>query len=176
MDDEIQEKQARLPVRRVPPKARADMVEDAIREAMARGDFDNLPGKGRPLQMEGNPQDDQFLAKKLLKDAGFVPAWLDLEREIQQERKACDAWFARFRDRYSSVLQRIDRESADATHLRAAFARELARTREDYRLRLESIGKKILRFNLIVPVKSRQLAGPRIAETLVSFDQEFPLA
>ena len=54
------------------------VVEERIRSAQKRGDFDNLPGSGKPISFE----DDRFvpeelrLAYKILKNAGFVPKGL----------------------------------------------------------------------------------------------------
>ncbi len=62
------------------------VAERRIREAMERGDFDNLEGKGRPLQFE----DDSFIppdlrmAYKILKNAGFLPPEILAEKEINE--------------------------------------------------------------------------------------------
>ena len=62
-----------------------DIVEQRITEAAARGDFDDLPGAGRPLAPE---PDDPFVAPELrmayriLKNAGYIPEEVRLRREI----------------------------------------------------------------------------------------------
>ena len=62
------------------------IAERRIREAMERGEFENLEGKGRPLVFE----DDSFIppdlrmAYKVLKNAGFLPPELLAEKEIQE--------------------------------------------------------------------------------------------
>ena len=62
-----------------------DMVEQRLAEAVARGEFDDLPGAGRPLDPE---PDDPFVAPelrmayKILKNAGYVPEEVRLRREI----------------------------------------------------------------------------------------------
>lgn len=59
------------------------LAEQKIAEAMARGEFDHLPGKGKPLQMEdlsGVPEDLR-MAYKLMKNAGYVPEEVDLRNE-----------------------------------------------------------------------------------------------
>jgi len=42
---------------------------------MSRGDFDGLPGAGRPLVLDDDPlvPEDLRLAYRILKNAGFVP-------------------------------------------------------------------------------------------------------
>lgn len=62
-------------------------MEEVIRQAQNRGDFDNLPGKGRPLELaEDDPfGGDDAKAYKILKDAGFVPEWIELRNQIARE-------------------------------------------------------------------------------------------
>ena len=71
----------------------ATIAERKISEAMARGEFDNLPGRGRPLVLEddlpGVPTELR-MAYKLLKNAGFVPPEVDLRREICSLRTLID--------------------------------------------------------------------------------------
>ena len=62
----------------------ATIAERKIREAMARGEFDNLPGAGRPLPEEdlsGVPEELR-MAYKVLKNAGCLPPEVELRREI----------------------------------------------------------------------------------------------
>jgi len=63
----------------------ATIAERKIREAMARGELDNLPGAGKPLAMDedlsGVPAELR-MAYKILKNAGFVPPEVDLRKEI----------------------------------------------------------------------------------------------
>ncbi|SFE18155.1 protein of unknown function [Lentibacillus persicus] len=52
------------------------IVEDKIKESIENGDFDNLPGKGKKLNVRDelpglSPELNQ--AYKILKNAGFVP-------------------------------------------------------------------------------------------------------
>lgn len=63
-----------------------EIVEEKIREAIARGEFDNLPGKGQPLILEDYPftPPEWRLAFKILADAGFVPDWIALDNEIRE--------------------------------------------------------------------------------------------
>ena len=52
----------------------AIVAEQRIREAMERGEFDDLPGKGRPLDLEedsGVPEELR-MAWKLLKNGGYL--------------------------------------------------------------------------------------------------------
>ena len=64
-----------------------DQLADArIEEAMERGDFDNLPGTGKPLILEdlSNIPEDYRMAYKILKNSGFRPPVLELKTEISR--------------------------------------------------------------------------------------------
>jgi hypothetical protein len=45
------------------PDAYESVVERRIREAMERGDFDDLPGIGKPLPDAGQPYDEMWWVK-----------------------------------------------------------------------------------------------------------------
>ena len=72
-----------------------DPVEEQIKEAIARGDFDNLPGQGRPL-----PKGDDG------------PGWW-ARRQIEQMRR---------QDRLAELSARIDRDLGDVWVLREEAA------------------------------------------------------
>ena len=69
------------------------IAERKIREAMAEGAFDNLAGKGLPLNLDEDPYEDPSLrmAHRLLRNNGFAPAWIeeakDLEHAIEMARR-----------------------------------------------------------------------------------------
>ena len=54
------------------------LAEQRISEAVSRGELDDLPGAGRPLDLSEDPlvPEDLRLAYRILKNAGFVPAEL----------------------------------------------------------------------------------------------------
>ena len=60
------------------------IAEQKIREAMDNGEFDDLPGKGKPIELEDDrhiPQDIR-LAHKILKNADCLPPELEVRKEI----------------------------------------------------------------------------------------------
>jgi len=61
-----------------------ELAERRIREAMERGEFDALPGSGRPLVLEDDAlvPEELRVGYRLLKNAGFMPPALALRREI----------------------------------------------------------------------------------------------
>lgn len=62
----------------------AILAEERIREAQDRGEFDNLPGQGRPLQLEDDSHVPQELrmAYKLLRNGGYLPPEIEKRKEI----------------------------------------------------------------------------------------------
>jgi len=61
-----------------------DLAEQRIRNAMADGGFDDLPGRGKPLVLDDDAlvPEDMRLAHRVLKNAGYVPEALQLRSEI----------------------------------------------------------------------------------------------
>jgi hypothetical protein len=60
------------------------IAEQRIREALERGEFDNLRGAGKPLALDEDSDVPQELraAYRILKNSGFVPPEVELRREI----------------------------------------------------------------------------------------------
>jgi len=60
------------------------LVEERIQEALRRGDFDDLPGAGRPLALDDDllVPPEARIAYRILKNAGFVPPEVLERREI----------------------------------------------------------------------------------------------
>lgn len=59
------------------------IVEERIRKAQERGEFDNLAGTGKPLQFEDSHiPEDLRLAHKILKNSGFLPPEVELKKQI----------------------------------------------------------------------------------------------
>jgi hypothetical protein len=62
------------------------IAENKILEAIEAGAFDNLPGKGRPLNLEEDSQvpPELRMAYKIMKMADCLPPELEVRREIVQ--------------------------------------------------------------------------------------------
>lgn len=65
-------------------------TEEIIQTALRRGDFENLPGKGKPLEVPAydpyaGPEAESY---RILKNAGFVPEWIALRAKITTEVQA----------------------------------------------------------------------------------------
>lgn len=62
------------------------LAEQRIAEAQARGELDDLPGRGRPLDLGDDALVPEELraAYRILKNAGFVPAEVESLRQIAE--------------------------------------------------------------------------------------------
>jgi hypothetical protein len=62
------------------------IVEERIRDAQRRGEFENLDGSGKPLRLsdESNIPEDLRLAYKVLRNADMMPPELELRKEISR--------------------------------------------------------------------------------------------
>lgn len=69
------------------PGRLGDWMEEIIANARRDGAFDNLSGKGKPLNLQ-DPDPyagEDAMAYRLLKQAGFVPEWVELRKVIEEE-------------------------------------------------------------------------------------------
>jgi hypothetical protein len=94
----------------------AAWVEQQLRQAMARGDFDNLPGAGKPIEGLGQSHDPDWWLKKLIEReriTGVLPPALALRKE--------DAELGATLDRETS--ERVVRELLEDFNRRVVEAR-----------------------------------------------------
>jgi len=69
------------------------LAEQKLADAVSRGELDNLPGAGRPLELEDAAlvPEELRLAYRILKNAGHVPPEVEQLNDIAQlERLVCD--------------------------------------------------------------------------------------
>jgi DnaJ family protein C protein 28 len=120
-------------------------VEEQIRRAMEEGQFNNLPGKGKPLRLEENPFEDPEwrMAYHLLRSNGFTLPWIEARREL--EAAIVDARTALRRSwawRQEALAGRQPAQSVDAEWERAVGA---------FRQKADKINQDILTYNLKAP-------------------------
>lgn len=62
------------------------IVEERIRKAIQKGEFDNLAGAGQPLKLEEDRHiaEELRLAYKILKNAECLPPEIELKKEIHR--------------------------------------------------------------------------------------------
>lgn len=115
-------------------------IEKQIRKAMEEGAFDNLPGKGKPIDLSENPFEDPELrtVHRLLRNAGFAPAFIE-------ERKDIDATLARARTtlaRAWNLYQQASPRFSEASWQRAV---------SEFRELVSELNQRIRLHNLKVP-------------------------
>jgi DnaJ-like protein len=68
-------------------------VEEKIEEAIARGEFDDLPGKGKPLDLDAYFATPEHLrlGYSILKSADIIPEEMELLRQIEDLKKSLDS-------------------------------------------------------------------------------------
>ncbi len=135
-------------------------IEEHLRKAMADGKFNNLPGKGKPLQMdEANPHADPEweLAYRMLKDSGFTLPWIETRREIEADIEAARKELRLAWDWHQAALS----EDQPARYVTAEWKRALAAFKE----KLGRLNQRIRDYNLQVP-------QPRFQRTVLDVDSE----
>ena len=90
-------------------------VDEKIKEAIARGEFDNLPGKGKPLDLDAYFATPEHLRMgySILKSAGIIPEEMELLRQIEGLKKSLDSSTTRiekkaFRQQLSEKLTNLN--------------------------------------------------------------------
>jgi predicted metal-dependent hydrolase len=78
-------------------------IERQIREATDRGEFENLPGAGKPIPGRGEPYDELWWVKQKMQreQLSFLPPTLVLRKQAE------DALDAAFRARSEQQVRRI---------------------------------------------------------------------
>lgn len=116
-------------------------LDKILREARERGEFDDLPGKGKPIQWEDETHvpEDQRMAHRLLKHNGFTLDWIELGKELDARYRALQERLARARaDRAAGSLGQNEWHS---------IAQEIAG-------KIRELNKSIIGYNLRTPHES----------------------
>ena len=149
-------------------------VDQQIREAQERGEFDNLAGRGKPIDLTPNPYDrGQELSFKILKDAGFAPEWIELDKTIRNKLQRVRAVVLRqwqWRQvRLSELSGRSDSWSrAERSRVEASWQDASAA----FGLELDEINQLIAELNLKVPSSRFQRSILDAGRELAGLDGE----
>ena len=148
------------------PDWTAGIAERKIQDAIDEGLFDNLPGRGQPLDLSTNPFEVPGMGavNRLLKHNKVLPLWLLLEQEIKASRALALAILARWE---ASELNL--RESADYPRLRAS-------AREAYARHLKQTNDMILKYNYSSPFAYRSPVPFMLKRRLEEFDELYGAA
>jgi DnaJ family protein C protein 28 len=134
------------------------LTEKKLREAIENGEFDNLPGKGKPVDLKENPFEDPDLrlVHRLLRNAGFAPAWIEERKDIDLELEAAQTRLQRGWKLFSETGE---------SPARAEWERCLRELREV----IAQLNERIKMYNLKAPAAvfhRKHLDADRIIEEL----------
>ncbi|KAM3836997.1 dnaJ homolog subfamily C member 28 [Vipera latastei] len=123
------------------------LVEDLIQESMAKGDFDNLSGKGKPLQKFSDcthidPMTHNL--NRILIDNGYQPEWILIQKEIRETIEKL---------RKTIIVSR--KKLGDPITIQQE--KQWKEVCEEFRENIKILNKRINDFNLVVPILSRQM-------------------
>ncbi|MEI7770180.1 MAG: DUF1992 domain-containing protein [Chloroflexales bacterium] len=118
------------------------LIDQHVRAAEAAGEFRDLPGAGKPQDLgadDGVP-DELRTGFRMLKNAGYAPPWIELQKSIREEQERLDAWIAQANRRWPALGQ------ASRDQLRA-----------EHEQLLRDLNKQISTYNLTAPPVAGQL-------------------
>jgi len=118
-------------------------IDRQIEQAQAEGKFDNLPGKGKPLNLEENPFEDPAMRNvfRMLRDSGFSLPWIEELKRVDADLKRARADLARRWNWYQNNINKAP-----------VFAEEeWSRAMDDFKEKVEKINKRISNYNLGIP-------------------------
>ena len=130
--------------------------EQIITNAMQKGEFDNLPGEGKPFIWEDFDlvPEDEKLAFDLLKKSGVNLPWIDQGKEIRnlikEFRQSLRDWYGQFEVHETDTLVEI------------------------FQKRLDELNRKIFDYNNAVPLERLQFSPISVAGEVERAMREYP--
>ncbi len=149
------------------------IAERKIQEAMEEGAFDNIPGKGRPLNLEEDAHIPAHLraALRILKNADVAPEWIQMDKDIRKRQAEAKALWALLEKEYP---RRKSRAEAGDENAKRHFAEWLGRTRSRYMKLLRQINSDILTFNILAPSTQAAHIPRKLEEASARLEAAFP--
>jgi DnaJ family protein C protein 28 len=142
-------------------------IEDHIRKAMEEGKFEDLPGKGQPLQLgQDNPHEDPSwrLAHHVLRSGGFSLPWLETRKEIETELKEARLVLRRTWEWKNSATA----EKTNPAVVEAEWQRVVAA----FRRRIEKLNQTIAKYNLEAPSAQFHLLAINVEGEILGIQQK----
>lgn len=120
-----------------------NVVEQRIWQSMEEGHFENLPGKGKPLDLKTNPHADPAddTLYRILSKNGCAPEWVELNKQIRID---ASEWRSSLRKAWN---YKINGNNAKWIECSVALKAQMT-----------GINNKVFRYNLVAPF-GRQMLG-----------------
>ena len=82
-------------------------ADEKVKEAIAKGEFDNLPGKGKPLDLDAYfaTPEDLRMGYSILKSADIIPEEMQLLKQVEGLKKSLDSCTSQIEKR--SIQQQL---------------------------------------------------------------------
>lgn len=139
-----------------------DLIEDLIQDGQERGAFDNLSGKGKPLDLSSNLYEgDRQLANQLMKDQDIVPPWLARRNNAAAAAEELRQDIGRHWRRHEQAY-RLVRDDARRKALAFSWRAHCRR----WEAEIKEINKLIDDFNLRRPIDGMELFKLRLEDEL----------
>lgn len=139
-----------------------DLMEDIFEDGRQRGLFDDLPGKGRPLDLQQNVfEGSGSLANQLMRDNDLRPAWLGIRSDVEAKIVALRADVRRTWQRYDLAWQ----QAAHQSH-RASLALGWDSACQAWETQIAEINKAVDNYNIRRPAQQLELFKLRLADEL----------
>ena len=100
------------------------IADEKIKEAIATGEFENLPGEGKPLDLDAYFATPEHLRMgySILKSAEIIPEEMELLRQIENLKRSLE-----------SATNQVEKK---------AIGRQLSEKLTSFNMRMEQNGKK----------------------------------
>jgi hypothetical protein len=140
-----------------------DIVGQRIEQAMHEGAFENLPGNGKPLNLNKNPYvpEDRQMAYKLLENNDLAPGWI---RERTSTLSVIEAFRGEIHTAVHTQLAALQGTTDHATidQLRASWTTRLATWRDT----IIALNKRIESVNIQQPIVHLEIIKLRLSSEL----------
>ena len=136
------------------PQRRGE-TEEQIDRAIARGEFENLKGKGQPLQLWGDLAKRRDMSRKLGQEDRQIAPWDAAARAIESLTRRAESEIKRALEfRRAGLVSK----KADPAKIEADFRVQIRATQTT----IKAANSEILRHNLLIPTALPRLHRPRL--------------
>ena len=151
-------------------------VSKQIQEAVERGDFKDLPGKGKPQQFDDNPyiSPEVRMINRMLKDKGFAPRWIEVDKEIRAETENAEKLIENLKGRRGRLEAQLRAQPLKRDAIRSVFELERSRGLEAYTVQLQQLNRKIQQWNLMMPLRDKQYPLHNLEMATAYFHRQCP--